>query len=270
MALFGRSVSRWYVHGRSRLPDLRSRNITTGLLLIPAKPLVEHPFAPSVLAISQLAMDCDSQLHTYSAIHKTKLDSKRGVAMALVHDVEKARQAISAHLTPLPTVIGSLDEIPEPEVLDYELPEPDDDLIELPPHLQPQQMDDGIPYGDPEDAIQDTDWATPDVLADLKQCPDFDPNIDPSDVEDYDAESLKRSLDDYDAVDMKNCDNWTSRIDPEAPFFTRDDYGWLKADMDECSKGALPKLYEPLDVPNKTVREVIVSDDYEPSPLSCT
>ncbi|KAL8678599.1 MAG: hypothetical protein Q9186_005062 [Xanthomendoza sp. 1 TL-2023] len=45
----------------------------------------------------------------------------------------------------------------------------DDDV---PPEFQPVLQDDGLPFGEPEDALQDYDFKFD--LEELKECPDFD------------------------------------------------------------------------------------------------
>ena len=204
-------------------------------------------------------------------MHKTKPRLQRGVALALIDNIENLGKTIASQLTPLPVVTPDLtDDLPEAEVLEYEEPEPaEEDEVDLPPELQPQPMDDGITWHDPEHAIHDDFEETPEILAALKECADYDPNIYPEMVKECGASVLKQTLDEYDAVDMKNCGNWSRREDPEAPFFTRDDYAWLKADIQECSQGAVPKLYKRLDVPSNIIRDVIVSEDYTDLPLSC-
>ena len=68
---------------------------------------------------------------------------------------------------------------------------------------------------------------------------------------------------------MKSCDNWSSDQDPEAARFTREIHGWLKADRRQCASGAQLKFYQRLDISLKLVKNVIISEDYDPSPLSC-
>ena len=249
--------------------------MSTGLLLVSAKALNSQPASPSASAILSYAEQHGQRLRVYNAWQYIAKEQPPGVALSIIEDTSGIASDRLQYLSPLPPLtkseledLSSLEEgIEPPPRYEYS----DIDSEPLPPELQPIAMSDNLPEGDSDDAIQDVDHWDPDLedLADQKLCPDFDPHWD--DDGSTDEEMLKESMRDYDAVDMKNgVTNWSSGDDPEAKYYTQDVvHGWLRADVEDCAKGAQPKLYRRLEISIKPVSHVINSEDYDPSPLSC-
>ena len=254
------------------------RNMSTGLFLVSAKALNSQPTAPSALAISSYAGHNGQCLRVYDLLQYKAGEDPPGIVLSVVRDLSTTRREGFQKLEPLPPLAtDKLDDVSALERESIKVPpryEPSDpDDVSLPSELQPKAMPSGLPEANPEDMIQDFDkdaedaWGDLEDLADQKQCPDFDPNIPKDAIDDQDM--VKHTMSSYDAVDMKNCDYWSSDQDLEANCFTRDIHGWLKADVEECTRGAQPRLYQRLNISIKPVKNVIISEDYDPSPLSC-
>ena len=248
--------------------SIRRRNIFTGLFFVSAKALKLQATTPAALAISGYIKDTGEQLHVYDLLQRKPQAVPSGIALSLIGDLSIASEEGFQSLEPLPPL--SRDKLDDGSTIENEsseiAPKYEPSATLVPPELLPELMDDGLPEGDPDDAIQDTDHHIED-LADQKQCPDSDPSI-PEDAMD-DPDMFKNTINTYDAVDMKNCVNWNSDQDPEAKFFNREVQGWIKSDIEECIKGAKPRLYTYLDLQIKPIKGVVISEDYDPLPISC-
>ena len=279
MKLKGNSHRPLFALGRRYLAHFQLRcNMSTGLFLVSAKALKSQPTAPSALAISSYAEHNGQCLRAYDLLQCKAGENSPGIVLSVVRDLSTTCREGFQKLKPLPPLAtDKLDDLSALECESIEVPpryeSSASDDVPLPSELQPKAMPSGLPVADPEDKIQDFDedaedaWGDLEDLADQKQCPDFDPNI-PKDATD-DRGMVRHTMSSYDAVDMKNCENWSSDQDPEANCFTRDTHGWLKADVEECTRGAQPRLYQCLDISIKPIKNVIISEDYDPSPLSC-
>ena len=92
---------------------------------------------------------------------------------------------------------------------------PDTDGPELPPELQPVLQETGLPG----------------------------PSEDLSGIVRYGSDV------DRDALDLKNVPDFDPDQDGEAQFYINDAINaWIKADQEECAKGANPRLYKSLDI----------------------
>lgn len=196
-----------------------SRKMATGLMYVSSKPLDLHPNAPASIAMKNLMNETTRQLQMYDVIHNRMQTRPRGLALCLIDDFEKAKtQAAKLHSLP-PQRKDSIDAENKAEAYDEALAEetPDTDSPELPPELQPVLQESGLPEP-PEDESE--------IINDG-----------------YDV--------DFDALDLKNLPDYDPDMDPEKSFYTNDVInGWIMADQEECAKGAKIRLYETLDIPS--------------------
>ncbi|KAL8913115.1 MAG: hypothetical protein Q9171_002009 [Xanthocarpia ochracea] len=183
--------------------------MASGLVFISAKALVAHPSASASLAVLDFVKANRSQLTFYDYQHLVKLGRPAGVILAIVDQYSEVKDQATNQLQPLPPV-------PENAADDEELEplEPTDPEAELPEEQRAQLMDDGLPER------PDDEW---DEVYD-----------------DYEA---------YDEEDVKNTDSFDPDQDPEKKWFSDNAVNtWVKADWDECRKGAKPRFYERFDV----------------------
>ena len=248
--------------------------MSTGLFYVSAKALRSQPDAPSTLAISNFVKDNKQHLLVYDVMRAKSPREPPGIALSVLGALTEVKKESFQALKPLPPLLRNLlDNEPALEGgSGAREPKKAKELVDdapLPPELQPELIDDDLPEGDPEDAIQDSSDGGLEKLAALKQCPDFDPNIH-EDIQSTPAFSHSRTLESYDLVDMKNCDQWEPEWDPEAGNFSHDvNHAWTRADVEDCTKEAAPRLYEQLDMQIKPIENVIISRDLETKPLSC-
>ena len=191
--------------------------MSTGLIYISANALQSQPGDPAALAVSDYLNEAGEQLHMYECLQHGSQREPPGTALSVMRNSSiTSKEAFQRKLNALPPL--SRDKIDDISTLQnessemqsrYDLPVSDEN--HLPQELIAQAMDDGLPESDPNDAIQDTDHGL-EVLVNLKQSPDFDPNI-PADALDNQA-MVKDTLETYDRVNMKNCDNWDPEQDP--------------------------------------------------------
>ncbi len=203
--------------GSSHSHSQRSRNMVTGLLYVSSRPLDLHPNAPASLAVKKVMRETTRQLQLYDIIYYRSQTAPRGLALSLFDDLAKTRtQAAQLHPLP-PQSRDSIDAELEAEAYHEPPVEETPDGPDLPPELQPVLMPSGLP----------------------------DPPDDESEIinDGYDF--------DFDGLDLKNLPDYDPYYDHEMDFFTDDAVNaWIKADQDECAKGAVLRLYESIDIPN--------------------
>ena len=204
-------------HGNFRRQSFR--NMATGLIYVSSKPLDLHPNSPASKTVKKLMKEITGYLQTYDVIYDDKESRPRGLALSLIVDFASTERQL-AHMQPFPAQTReSIDAENKSEAYDEPLVEdpPDLEEVELPPELQPVLMESGLPR-----------LSGP--VSDIKvYSPDFDP----------------------DALDYKNLPNFDPVEDGEAEFYTDDAItAWIKADQEECARGAKPRLYKSIDMTN--------------------
>ena len=216
---------------------ISSRKMAVGLFFVSAKPFALHPSAPASMAINNLLKEANQQLQMYDVMQDHTQRRLPRLALSLIDDLAKVKEG--AHM------LQSLPQQPKDSTDDAsetrgrsESPREetsDNDGPELPPELQPILQDDGFsPLPDGEEAI----WDNSDTPHD------------------------------YDAFDLKNTPDFDPDQDHEAEFYTNDIVdAWIKADEEECTKGAKPRLYERMNIPNET-KSTIYSKNYDTSPIN--
>ncbi len=83
--------------------------------------------------------------------------------------------------------------------------------------------------------------------------PELRPVLQESDLpqlpDDYDPDTLIWDDDDHgDDGDFKNTDDFDPDQDPEAEFYTEHVDAWMKADIEDCVRGANPRIYSHLEL----------------------
>lgn len=227
-----------------RSPIILQKRHAGGIIYVPGEPLIAHPNAAASLAGSDLLRHENKGLTIYEALERPARTRSATIALSIVSDLAAFKRKTASISLSLPQILrGSLDL----EAAEFAKP-PDEDVFEeeeyeLPSHLQPIPMDDGIaspPEGETPPCFDDSDFSP-------------------------------------DAVDFKNTHWYYLDDGAESENYSDEaENAWIKADREECSKGARPRLYEAFDnVKNESVLTVCeeyqtpVPDHYDPSPISC-
>ena len=234
-------------HPTSRLRWYFSRRrISTGLFFIPSKPLEVHPKHPATLATFNFVKGNGRELLLYETLQSHRHGpAPTGVALALFSDFASVKQQLSiGRLPPLPALSARRWALEEAhytrrcadEVAEDEINRIESDGFELPPHLIPQQMDDGIIMSDDFEGMVESN-------------PD-------TDLEDYmDEVDYKNALPDYDP-------------DQDGEDYIDNARSWIDADKKECLVGARTRIYQGFDVPKDTSKnEHLNAEVWEPKPV---
>ena len=218
--------------------------MSTGLFFIPSKPLEVHRKHPATLTTFNFVKGNGRELLLYETLQSHRHGpAPPGVALALFNDFASVKQQLSiGRLPPLASVSARCWTLEEAryarrcadEVAQDEINRIESDDFELPPHLIPQQMDDGIPMSDDFEGMVESD-------------PDLEDSLDESDY--------KNALPDYDP-------------DQDGADYIDNARTWIEADKKECLVGARARIYEGFDVPKDTSKnEHLNSELWEPKPV---
>ncbi|KAL8856313.1 MAG: hypothetical protein Q9178_007077 [Gyalolechia marmorata] len=209
--------------------------MASGLVFVSAKALVAHPSASASSALLDFVKANKSQLTFYDYQHLVKLGRPAGLILAIVDQYSEVKDQATNQLQPLPPVPENAADDEELEPIEEE-PSIDSD-VDLPEEQDVQLMDDEV-----------DEW--------VEDCGDQWEADYPDDHDDQ--------------IDAKNIAKFDPDLDPEKEFFSDDAVNaWVKADWDECRKGAKPRFYERFDVENiegPLSREY--DKEYVPSPLT--
>ena len=211
--------------------------MASGLVFVPAKALAAHPSASASLALLDFVKANKSQLTFYDYQHLVKLGRPAGVILAIVDQYSEVKDQATNQLQPLPPVSEDAADDEELEPIEPTDPSDDEELeeVELPEEQGAQLMEDDSPDE------WDNDWG--------------------------DQWKAGYPDDHDDQIDAKNIPSFDPDLDPEKEWFSDDAVNaWVKADWDECRKGAKPRFYERFDGENIEGPE---SNEYNPSPLTC-
>lgn len=212
------------------------RTLQTGLLIVSAKPIAIQPHAPAIKTLNELVNGANMQLKMYNAVEENTKNCVPRLALSVIHDLAKFR-ADALPLAFLPPQAKAPARPTPHSLLDPEFDDTDEQT--LPPELQPVLQDDGIPP--------------------------LPPGEDP--WEEWDSREDEKDEIDYDALDLKNMPDFDPYQDHESKHYSIDVLNaWWTSDEDDCSKGARPRLYENLDISNKTSAGVY-SNLIEPNPI---
>lgn len=217
--------------------------MVSGLLFVLAKPIVTHPNDPATSAIAEFMKNNKAHLDFYRPAQQPSARTKYTavIGLSIIDDFGRMKIQANKILRAWPPVPADKVDIDAIEYLNRppELDDEEDDPIELPEHLQPTAMDDGIPSSPAgwESRIQERPW--------------------------YETSAA------FDECDGKNCEDFDPDQDPELEYFSDDAIAaWTKAAIDECTEGAKPRFYEALDI-TKEEPSYVYSEDYDSQPVTC-
>lgn len=217
----------------------------SGLLYVSARPIAVHAQSSAVSAIKHLVSSKQGKLRLYDVWQLESPAPLSGLALAFVNDLPTFKSKAASALQALPQVprcvitndaavrANFAEAIKAREVAEKKERESLPDPI-VPPELRPVLQESGLP-----------------------QLPD-----------DYDLDTLIWDDDDEsdcgDSGDVKNTDDFDPDQDPEAEFYTEHVDAWMKADVEDCVRGAKPRFYSHLEVgvPNDNAS---AADDPKPN-----
>lgn len=201
----------------------------SGLLYVSARPFAVHAQSSAVSAIKYLVRGKQGKLRLYDVLQLESPAPLSGLALAFVNDLPTFKSKAASVLQALPQVPRDVitndaavranfaEAIKAREVAEKKELESSPGPF-LPPELQP--------------VLQESD---------LPQLPD-----------DHDPDTLIWDDDDQsdfgDDGDVKNTEDFDPDQDPEAEFYTEHVDAWMKADIEDCVRGAKPRLYSHLEV----------------------
>lgn len=208
------------------------------------EPLIAHPNDAASLAVENLLQRENRRLTIYEALERPARTRSATVALSIISDLAALKAKVANTSLHLPLISGGLSGL---EAVEFAKP-PDGDTsesddYELPPHLQPVPKDDGIaspPKGETPPFSDDSGFSA-------------------------------------DAVDFKNT-HWYYLDDGQESerYSDEAENAWIKADREECSKGARLRFYEVFEnVKNESISAVCeeyqtpIPDHYDPSPMRC-
>lgn len=201
----------------------------SGLLYVSARPFAVHAQSSVVSAIKHLVRGKQGKLRLYDVLQLESPAPLSGLALAFVNDLPTLKSKAASVLQALPQVLRDVitndaavranfaEAIKAREVAEKKELESSPGPF-LPPELQPVLQESGLP-----------------------QLPD-----------DHDPDTLIWDDDDQsdfgDDGDVKNTEDFDPDQDPEAEFYTEHVDAWMKADIEDCVRGAKPRLYSHLEV----------------------